>query len=142
ASATLDSITLAALMESGTLQDSFTVQLAAKQGMAVLSKINELLHGAVQAAENRLTELANQAIEHRQAQPATNESRDSQAQHRNALSAQARPVNIQLHGMQGEHLRQTMPRAFDNALFIRAGNVGQSNIRNYYLFGLEDLPEV
>src|SRR5690606_28802920 len=73
ASETLDGLTLAALMESGTLQDSFTVQLAAKQGMAVLSKINEILHGAVQAAENRLTELANQAI--------ADNARQSQAQH-------------------------------------------------------------
>src|SRR5690606_33611631 len=128
-SETLDGITLAALMESGTLQDVFTLQLGAKSGMAVLSRINDILNGAVQAAENRMTELASEA-------------RGTQTQHRNALAAQARRVNIKLHGMQAEHLRQTMPRAFENALFIRAGNLGQANIRNYYLFGLEDLPEV
>src|SRR5690554_762689 len=128
-SETLDGITLAALMESGTLQDAFTLQLGAKSGMAVLSRINDILNGAVQAAENRITELANQA-------------RESQTQHRNTLAAQAKKLNIKLHGMQAEHLRQTMPRAFENAMFIRAGNLGQTNIRDYYLFGLEDLPEV
>ena len=134
ASETLDGITLAALMESGTLQDSFNVQLAAKQGMAVLSKINEILHGAVQAAENRLTELANQAI--------ADNARQSQAQHLSKLGAEARAVNIKLHGMQAEHLRQTMPRAFENAHFIRSDGLGQAGISNYYLLGLEDLPEV
>ena len=128
-SETLDGITLAALMESGTLQDAFTMQLGAKMGMAVLSRINDILNGAVQAAENRITELASQA-------------RESQTQQRNALAAQAKKLNIKLHGMQAEHLRQTMPRAFENAMFIRAGNLGQTNISDYYLFGLEDLPEV
>lgn len=141
---TLDGITLAALMESGTLQDSFTVQLGVKHGMTVLSRINEILHGAVQAAENRIIELANQTIDSRQTQQqtATNNARQNQIRPRSTLDAQANGVNIRLHGMQGEHLRQTMPRTFDNARFIRAGNVSHANIRDYYLFGLEDLPEV
>lgn len=128
-SETLDGITLAALMENGTLQDAFTLQLGAKQGMMVLSRINEILHGAVQAAERHIDELANHA-------------KANQNQHRNALAAQTRKVNIRLHGMQAEHLRQTMPQAFEGAHFIRAGNIGQATIRDYYLFGLEDLPEV
>src|SRR5690606_1806552 len=128
-SQTLDAITLEALMESGALQDAFTLQMAAKQGMMVLSRINEVLHGAVQAAERHVNELADQA-------------REDQERHRNALAAQTRKVNIRLHGMQAEHLRQTMPKAFEGARFIRAGNIGQSTMRDYYLFGLEDLPEV
>ncbi|PRB81910.1 hypothetical protein [Pseudomonas sp. MYb185] len=143
---TLDGITLAALMASGALQDSFTLQLGARQGMMVLSRINEILNGAVQAAENRMIDLANQVVDSRQTQArqqaTIDNARQSQILHRSALGAQARTVNIRLHGMQAEHLRQTMPRAFEGAVFVRAGNLGQASIRDYYLFGLEDLPEV
>ena len=85
-SETLDSITLPAL---GSTQDAFTLQLGAKSGMAVLSTSTTYLT-VRQAAENRMTSWPIR--------------QESQTPHRNALAAQARRVNIKLHGMQAEHL--------------------------------------
>ncbi|SDS98996.1 hypothetical protein SAMN05216198_3348 [Halopseudomonas litoralis] len=125
---TLDGVTLAALMESGTLQDSFTAHASFKAGMAVLSKINEILSSSIKAAEN-------QAANIRQQRDGSNQR---VAADRAALE-QATAARVKLHGMTAEHLRQTMPRAFAGALFIDAGN---SSGNQRYLFGLEDLPEV
>ncbi|RHW19529.1 hypothetical protein [Pseudomonas jilinensis] len=143
---TLDGITLASLMSSGTLQDSFTAHKIFKAGMSVLSKINEILSGAVLAAENGIANLANQTIDNNRTmaghQADIDRARQDQSRQRSELGARGRAMSIQLHGMNAEHLRQTMPRAFDNALFVRIGNLGNKKITDYYLLGLEDLPEV
>ncbi|WP_285260862.1 hypothetical protein [Halopseudomonas bauzanensis] len=140
---TLDGMTLAALMKSGTLQDSFTAHASFKAGMAVLSKINEILGSSIKAAENHAANLRHQLDSSNQAVAANRaalaHTRNDQSRLRADLGEQATIARIKLHGMTAEHLRQTMPRAFAGALFI---DTGKSSGTQRYLFGLEDLPEV
>lgn len=142
-SETLDGMTLAALMESGTLQDSFTAHSSFKAGMAVLSKINEILSSSIKAAQNHAANISNQLDSSNQAvsanRAAVEQTRQGQSSLRTGLGEHAAEANIKLHGMTLEHLRQTMPQAFEGALFVRSGKFRGAE---YYLFGLEDLPEV
>ncbi|PKM29685.1 MAG: hypothetical protein CVV07_08235 [Gammaproteobacteria bacterium HGW-Gammaproteobacteria-11] len=141
-SETLDGMTLAALMASGTLQDSFTAHSSFKAGMAVLSKIHEILSSAITAAENHMSDAANQLDNRNQRVAASradlDQARQDQSRHRVELGEQALLAKIRLHGLAAEHLRQTMPNAFEGAKFVRSGQFKGSE---YYLFGLEDLPE-
>ena len=142
-SETLDGITLAALMENGTLQDSFTAHQSFKAGMAVLAKINEILNSSIKAAESRVAERSNQLDSSNQRVAETraglSQSLQDKSHRQTELAQHARAVDIRLHGMYVEHLRQTMPKAFEGALFVRSGKFKSSE---YYLLGLEDLPEV
>ena len=142
-SETLDGMTLAALMASGELQDSFTAHAPFKAGMAVLSKINEILNSSIKAAENHAANISNQLDSSNQTvaanRAAVDQVRQDQSRLRTDLSEHAIEVKIKLHGMTLEHLRQTMPQAFEGALFVRSGKFRGAE---YYLFGLEDLPEV
>ena len=140
---TLDGMTLAALMNSGSLQDSFSAHPSFRAGMAVLGKINDILNSAVLAAQSRLTGLANDTIANNQAtarhQADLQRVGRDQSRHRGELGEHARTADIRLHGMSTEQLRQMLPSAFEGARFVRIGNV---TLSDYYLFGLEDLPEV
>ena len=142
-SETLDGMTLAALMQSGTLQDTFTAHAHFKAGLAVLAKINEILGSAIKAAENHAAELSNQLASSNQRvaanRAAVDQARQDHSRLRTDLSEHAIEAKIKLHGMTVEHMRQTMPRAFEGALFVRSGKFRGAE---YYLFGLEDLPEV
>ncbi len=142
-SETIDGITLAALMESGRLQDNFTVHSGFKAGFAVLSKIGDILSSSVKAAENKAANISNQLNSSNQrvaANRATLEqTRQDQSRLRTSLGEHATVAEIKLHGMTLEHLRRTMPRAYEGAYFVDAGK--NSGTRRY-LLGLEDLPGV
>lgn len=142
-SETLDGMMLAGLMQSGTLQDSFTAHPTFKAGMSVLTKINEILNSAVTAAANSSGEVSGQISNNNevtaQRRAEVDQARQTQSQHRAELGGHAELARIKLYSMSVQHLRQTMPNAFDGARFVRSGS---ADIRNYYLFGLEDLPEV
>lgn len=139
---TLDAITIAAALQAGALEDSFTAHPWFKAGMQVLATIHRTLNGAVDAAKERIAEaaenLANNQREQSHRQAEIDQSRQQQGRYRSALGEHAKTADIRLHGLSAEHLRQLMPAAFAGARFVRVGNV---SINDYYLFGLEDLPE-
>tara|TARA_R110000822_G_scaffold45033_1_gene120661 strand:- start:585 stop:4436 length:3852 start_codon:yes stop_codon:yes gene_type:complete len=143
-SETLDGMTLAALMASGELQDSFTAHKRFKAGMAVLTKIGEILSSSVKAAENRAANIAHQLGSSNQTVAANRANaeqiRQDQSRLRTDLGQHVTSrVDTRLFTLTGEHLRQTMPLAYEGAHFVEAGK-NSGNRR--YLIGLEELPEV
>ncbi|MDF2395441.1 hypothetical protein GWQ44_07815 [Pseudomonas sp. 3MA1] len=134
----LDSALLATLLAEGRL-DSF-LTLNGKNTSAALIGFFENLQGAVDralAATVAPRNAANQAAQTATAsRTASHQANERLNQMRERLGAQAQPVNITLHGRGVQQLRSLMPATFGPAYFMRRGAV----TRNYYLFGLEDLP--
>lgn len=139
---TLDAITIAAALHAGALEDSFTAHPWFKAGMQVLAAIHRTLNGAVEAAKEQIAEaaenLANNQREQSHLQTEIDELQQRQAGYNATLDEYASTADLRLHGLSAEHLRQLMPSAFAESRFVRIGNV---NIKDHYLFGLEDLPE-
>lgn len=142
-SETLDGMTLAALMASGELQDRFTAHKSFKAGMAVLTKIGEILSSSVKAAENHAANLSNQLDSSNQAVAANRANveqiRQRQSRLRTDLGQHVTVVETRLFGLAAEHMRQIMPLAFEGARFV---DTGKTRGTQRYLIGLEELPEV
>lgn len=136
---TLDAAMLAGLMAAGSLNSSFTAQL--KAGASTLVNIYESLEGAVQTAQ-RAVDSASDRLRPLQAEVQARTRAQAQAsadyaQQRTALGAQGRRIDVTLHGQSLGRLRSTLPGQFGNAIWVRSGRV---SVRDYYIFGLEDLP--
>ncbi|MEK0361184.1 toxin VasX [Pseudomonas sp. CBC3] len=138
---TLDASVLIGLMASGSLNSSLTVQL--KAGASALVSIYERLHGAIDTAQAAVDN-ASEALRPVQADAKASARTHAQAsqayeQQRTALAGQGRRINVTLHGRGLGLLRSTMPQFLEGAVFVRRGRV---NVREHYVFGLEDLPSV
>lgn len=136
---TLDTSMLIGLMAAGSLNSTLTVQL--KAGASTLVSIYERLQGAIDTAQAAVDN-ANTALKPLQADAqasARTHAQTAQAyeQQRAALANQGRRINLTLHGQGLGLLRSTLPQTFGGAVFIRRGRV---NVREHYVFGLEDLP--
>lgn len=142
-SETLDGMTLAALMESGELQDSFTAHKSFKAGMAVLTKINEILSSSIKVAQDHAANLSNQLDSSNQTVAANRANveqiRQDQSRLRTDIGQHATVVETRLFGLAAEHMRKTMPLAFKGARFV---DTGKTRGTQRYLIGLEELPEV
>lgn len=138
---TLDTSVLIGLMASGSLNSSLTTQL--KAGASALVSIYERLHGAIDTAQAAVDN-ANEGLRPVQADAKASARTHAQAsqayeQQRTALASQGRRIDVTLHGRGLGLLRSTMPQLLGEAMFIRRGRV---NVREHYVFGLEDLPPV
>jgi hypothetical protein len=136
---TLDTSVLIGLMASGSLNSSLTVQL--KAGASALVSLYERIQGAVDTAQAAV-DSASDALKPIQKDAQASARKHAQAnqayeQQRNALASQGRRINVTLHGQGLGLLRSTLPQLFGGAVFIRSGRV---NVREHYVFGLEDLP--
>ncbi|MDX1366241.1 toxin VasX [Pseudomonas sp.] len=136
---TLDAAMLVGLMAAGSLNSSFTAQL--KAGASTLVNIYESLEGAVQTAQ-RAVDSASDRLRPLQAEVqartrALGQASADYAQQRTALGAQGRRIDVTLHGQSLGRLRSTLPRQFGETVWVRSGRV---RVRDYYIFGLEDLP--
>ncbi|ARU87302.1 hypothetical protein [Pseudomonas sp. M30-35] len=137
---TLDTSALISLMAAGSLNSTLTAQL--KAGASALMSIYEGLQGAINTAQGSVD---NAHVEARSAQQGAQaaarnhtQANEAYAQQRAALASRGRQASVRLHGQGLGQMRSTLPQAFSGAMFIRRGNV---NTREYYIFGLEDLPE-
>ncbi|WP_339490411.1 toxin VasX [Pseudomonas sp. EL_65y_Pfl2_R95] len=138
---TLDTNALIGLMASGSLNSTLTAQL--KAGASALVSIYEGLQGAINTAQGAVDSAHVEARSAQQgAQAAARnhaQANEAYAQQRAALASRGRQASVRLHAQGLELMRSTLPQTFGGAMFIRRGNV---NTRDYYVFGLEDLPEI